>query len=289
MNKKDYAIIALVVFIWGINFLFMKYAINDAPPLLVGALRFLMVLLPAIFFLKKPNVAWRLLALYGLSISFGQFSLMFLALSWDFPTGLAALIVQIQVFLTVLFAGIVWREPILANHLLGMFTATLGLVLIGVGHYQGSFSFWTMLPVIGAATSWACGNLIVKRIGKVDPLSLVIWGSVSAFVAFSFSYLLVYDTTEIANHFTGLTWQGWLSIAFLAYISNLIAYTGWGSLLARYPASKVTPFALAVPAIALLVGYVVLNERLLPWHWLGIVIVMIGLLIHVLGGNLRRK
>ena len=91
MNIKDGLLMVLVIVVWGINFLFMKIALNDIPPMILGMLRFLLVIFPAIFWLKPPQTAWYWLVLYGLAISFGQFGLMFTALNLGLPTGLAAL------------------------------------------------------------------------------------------------------------------------------------------------------------------------------------------------------
>lgn len=288
MNLKDYLLILLVIGIWGVNFLFMKFALNEIPPMVLGMLRFFCVVFPAVFLLKRPPVPWHLLAAYGLTISFGQFALMFTALDWGLPTGLAALMLQVQVFFTVLIAGIVLREPVLAHHLLGMFTAAVGLVFIGIGHYQGQLPITAMLPVFGAAASWACGNIIVKRIGSVNALSLVVWGGIPAFCAFTLASLMLYGTDGLAQHVSNLTWKGIVGILFLAYVASLVGYTGWGALLAKHPAGRVTPFALLVPVIALLAGYLILNERLAAWHWLGIVVVMAGLTLHIFGSKWRR-
>ncbi len=289
MSPKDYLILSAVIVIWGVNFLAMRWGLDEVPPLILGMLRFLFILMPAIFFFKKPNTPWRYLILYGLSISFGQFSLMFLALSWQFPTGLAALILQAQVFLTVIFASLLLKESVQPNHLIGMVLAGLGLSFIGIGQYQGGFSLIGMLPVLGAALSWASGNIIVKKIGQVNPLSLVIWGNISALVAFSVCSLAMYGTDGVLAHLSHLTYKGLLSVIFLAYFASYIGYTGWGYLLARHSASKVTPFILLVPVLALVIGFIVLKEVLVFWHYVGIMVVLIGLGLHLMGGRLFDK
>jgi len=64
-----HALLALaVVFIWGTNFPIFKIALGVLPPLLLAVLRFGLVLLPAVFFIKRPAVSWRKLAAYGLFI-----------------------------------------------------------------------------------------------------------------------------------------------------------------------------------------------------------------------------
>lgn len=287
MTPKHYLIILAVITIWGINFLFMRFALDDIPPMVLGMLRFVGVLLPAIFFVKRPDVAWRWLILYGLTISFGQFSLVFLALTFGFATGLSALVLQAQVFLTVLFARIFLKEPVRANHLMGMLLAGIGLFMIGVGQYQGNLSLWSGLPVLGASLSWAFGNIVVKKIGAVDALSLVVWGNVSTLLAFVLACVGLYGAVGTAEYVANLSTLGVVSVAFLAYVSSLVGYTGFGYLLARHSAGRVVPFILLVPVIALLSGMVVLGERLGAWHWAGTAVVMTGLLWHMFGDRVK--
>lgn len=289
MPIKDYLILASVIIIWGINFLFMKLGLNEVSPSVLGMLRFLCVLFPAIFILKRPKVKWYYLIGYGLTISFGQFSLMFLALSWQFPTGLAALILQAQIFLTVLFAYLFLKESVKPNHIIGMIIAGLGLILIGIGQYTGNLSLIGILPVLGAAVSWAFGNIIVKKIGQVDALSLVVWGNVSAFIAFTLLSLFLYGGNGIISQLNNLTYQGIIGFLFLAYVASLIGYSGFGFLLARHSASKVSPFIMLVPVLALLFGFIFLKEQLGIWHWVGIMTVLLGLSVHLLGGKLIKN
>lgn len=285
MNAKDYLLILLVVAVWGINFFFMRLALDEIPPMMLGMLRFLCVVFPAVWLVGRPPVPLRLLVFYGLTISFGQFALMFTALAWGLPTGLAALMLQTQVFFTVLVAGLLLREPVAAHHIFGMVVAAAGLVFIGIGHYRGALPFAALLPVFGAAASWACGNIAVKRIGRVHALSLVVWGSIPALLAFSLASFALYGADGVAQHLSALSWRGTAGILFLAYAASLVGYTGWGALLARHPAGKITPFALLVPAVALLAGRILLNEKLNGWHWLGAAVVACGLLLHVFGGR----
>lgn len=175
MTPKDSLLAAMVITIWGVNFMFLKFVLQDLSPMVLGMLRFALVVFPALLWLKRPPVAWRWLVLYGVTISFGQFGLMFAALSLGLPTGLTALILQAQVFITVALAALLWREPIRANHLLGMLTAAAGLLLIGIGQQQGSVPMAALWAILGAAVSWALGNIVVKYIGKVNALSLVVW------------------------------------------------------------------------------------------------------------------
>ena len=133
MTPKDSLLAAMVITIWGVNFMFLKFLLQDLSPMVLAMLRFALVVFPALLWLKRPPVAWRWLVLYGITISFGQFGLMFAALSLGLPTGLTALILQAQVFITVALAALLWREPIRANHLLGIINDILDFSKIEAG------------------------------------------------------------------------------------------------------------------------------------------------------------
>lgn len=289
MPVQHFLILLMILCIWGINFLFMKWSVNEISPIMVGMLRFFCVVFPLIFLLKKPKTSWKYLILYGLIINFGAIVFMYLAISWQFPTGLSALIVQAQVFLTVILAFFIFGESVKLNQIFGMLCAGIGLLLIGIGQYQGKLPLLGLIPLVISAVFSAGGNIIVKKIGNVDALSLVVWGSLSSFVAFLCLALTVYGVDGVVSQTQHLTWRGWTGIVFSAYLSSVVGYAIWGFLLVRYSASQITPFALLIPVIALLVGFVFLAEKLGFWHWLGIIAVMLGLYLHLFCEKLFAK
>lgn len=214
---------------------------------------------------------------------------MFLALSMGVPTGLAALVHQSQVFFTVILAALVFKEGVRRHHFFAMMIAAVGLFLIGVGQFQGDMAVIGLFVVMAGSFSWALGNIVVKKLGNVNPISLVVWGNLSTFVAFTAGSLCLYGADGVGVQIANLKPLGWLSILYLAYVASLLGYGGWGYLLLRYPASQVTPLALFVPVVALLAGVLFMAEQLTAWHWLGIVVVMASLLIHVFGAKKIRS
>lgn len=286
MNAKDSLLAAFVLIAWGVTFLFMRMSLDEVSPMVLGMLRFLLLLFPAVFLLPRPQVPWYWLAAYGLAISFGQFSLLFVSLYLGMPTGLAALLHQSQVFFTVLLAALLLHEPIRRNHMLAMVLAAAGLALIGVGQHQGTVSWLATWASFGAAASWAAGNIMVKFIGKVNALSLVVWGNISSLLAFTLVSFWLYGAEGVWRQIGGMSWRGAAGVVFLAYIAGLLGYAGWGALLSRYESGRVAPLSLLVPVIALLVAKLFLNEYMNGWHWAGVLVVMLGLAVQVLGGRL---
>src|SRR5690606_34026470 len=106
MPLKDLLAALIVIVAWGMNFVVIKVGLGEIPPLLLGALRFTFVAFPAVFFIKRPALPWRIIFLYGLTISLGQFVFLFTAMSVGMPAGLASLVLQSQAFFTVLIAAL---------------------------------------------------------------------------------------------------------------------------------------------------------------------------------------
>ena len=144
--------------------------------MLLGALRFSLAACPAIFFVKRPNVPLRWLLAYGLTISLGQFAFLFYAMYVGMPAGLASLVLQAQAFFTLIFAAMFLHERIRAANLAGLVIAACGLALIGMqgGH---AMTFAGFMFTLAAAAMWALGNVVTKRMGRVDLVSLVVWAS----------------------------------------------------------------------------------------------------------------
>src|SRR5258708_31715271 len=83
----------------------MEVGTGGVAPPPVAALRFVLVAVPAVFFVKRPRASWRLVAAYGLFLGVGEFGLLFTAIKLGAPTGLSSLILQAPAFFTALLAA----------------------------------------------------------------------------------------------------------------------------------------------------------------------------------------
>ena len=133
VSRRDSVLAALVAVIWGVNFLVIDWGMAGVPPLLFLVFRFVGVALPAVFLVRRPQVSWWVLAVVGLTMSLGQFGLLYAALAAGMPPGLAGLVLQAQiVFTVVLSAGALAERPSRAQ-LSGVVLGSLGLVTIAAG------------------------------------------------------------------------------------------------------------------------------------------------------------
>lgn len=280
----------LVVLVWGVNFVVIRWGLNEVPPFLLAATRFSLVVFPAIFFIKRPNMPWRWLIAYGLFNSFGQFAFLFWAMKVGMPAGLASVVHQAQVFFTLIFSVLILQQRTQVAQWLGLAIAVLGLSLIAYGKSAGLATSMQMttiglvLNLLGAA-SWAVGNVVVsamRRAGiQAEPLGLVIWSSLVPIVPFLLISAL-FERSVYPNWHT-LSWHSGVSALYLAWGATVLGYGLWSRLLHLYEPNQVAPFTLLVPVVGLLTAWWVLGEWLNVWQYWGSACLLLGLVVNVLG------
>ena len=270
-----------VVAVWGTNFVIIRVALAELPPLLFAALRFTFCIVPAIFFLKRPEVPWRYLAAYGFLIGCGQFGLLFIAMDGRITPGLASLVVQMQVFFTV---GIfVW----LAGERIHRHQwAALLLGLAGIGIIAANTDATTtplgLALTLAAALSWSGGNYAARAAGRVDMLAFVVWSSLfSAPPLYLLSFLLE-GGAAMADGVARASAATWAAVAWQAAGNTMFGYVVWGWLLQRHSAAAIGPMALLVPVFGMGASVWWLGEPFPLWKFGAAALVMGGLTVSIL-------
>jgi O-acetylserine/cysteine efflux transporter len=287
VSPKDLLTALVVIVAWGVNFVVIKMGLHGVPPMLLGALRFSLAAAP-VFFVKRPQIPLRWLFAYGITISFGQFAFLFYAMSVGMPAGLASLVLQAQAFFTLIFAAMFLGERIRPANVVGLVIAAAGLAVIGMqgGH---SMTLAGFLLTLAASSMWALGNIATKRMGKVDLLSLVVWGSLIPPIPFFAMSLIFEGPALIESSLAHIPLVSVLAIAYLSFIATIVGYSLWGKLLSRYPAAQVAPFSLLVPPIGIASAAVFLGEAMTSVQIAGAALVMAGLAVNVFGGRIAAR
>lgn len=271
----------LVVFVWGINFIFVKLGLEEISPLLLCAVRFLLASVPAVFFIKRPAVPFRIIASYGLIMFALQFALLFIGLRVGMTPGVASLLMQVQVFFSMFFAVMFLGEQPRIGQVIGALISFMGIGVVAL-HFDHNVSLIGFLCILAAAASWGVGNLITKKINSANLIAVIVWSSFVACLPMFLLSLLFEGPSSVVTTYEHLTWKGILSLLYIVYISTWVGYGVWNWLISRYPVGMIVPFTLLIPVVGILSSVLVLGEPFYLWKLVAGLLVISGLCINLL-------
>jgi O-acetylserine/cysteine efflux transporter len=277
-----------VVFIWGTNFVVIRWGLDGLPPFLFATLRFTLSALPWVFFIRRPAVPWRKLAAFGVFLGVGQFALMFLAMRADISPGLASLVVQVQVFFTIGLSLLTLGERVRGYQMIGLLLTVAGLTVIAA-HLDATLTLKGLALVLAAAFFWACANMVAKSVGRIDMLGFMVWTSLFAVPPlFTLSWWLEGQAVMAVSVMQAGA-NIWVCVVWQAVGNTLFGYGAWNWLLSRHPAATVTPLAMLVPVFGMAASALALGETLPLWKLAAGALVLCGLAVIVLWPRLRAR
>ena len=251
------------------------------------------------------------LFIYAIGTFFMQYAFVFTAMHLGASAGLTALLLQVQIFITVLLAYIILGEAVSRMQIIGMLVGVIGLGVIAL-NLGGDMPLIGFICILIAAIGWSFGNIASKQVATqamaktmqqgaslhtgsitnskskasaLSALALVAWGGLIACVILTLSSLIFEGAAWQVTTFTQAPIKSWLSLGFIVYISTLIGFGLWSHLLAQNTASKVTPFALLVPVFGMATSVLLMGEVVTWWKMLAMVLILSGLVLANL--NLR--
>lgn len=274
-----------VIAIWGINFVVIQIGLRELPPIFLTFLRFFFAAFPAVFFIKRPQIPFKMLFAYAMLMFTLDFAFLFSGMYAGVSSGIASLTLQTQVFFTAILAMIFLKEKLTSWQILGALVAFSGIGLVAI-NTGGDVNTLGLLLVEFAALSWAGGNLVSKKIGKVDMFSLVVWGSLVAWPPLLLlSFILEHGKLSVES-ILNVSWLTIGSVAYLVYPVTLFGFAIWSWLLSRHAASTVAPFTLLVPIFGFSSSALILGEGMQGWKIGAGFLIVSGLVINLYGGKL---
>jgi O-acetylserine/cysteine efflux transporter len=257
MPPKHLALALLVNVLWGCNLVAGKVGVTHFPPLYFSGLRFVLVALLLVHWIRPQRGRMRQVVLIALTSGALHFSLLFIGMRLSGDVSSVAIVVQLNVpfatLLAVLFLGerIGWRRG------LAIAVAFAGVAVIGFDSRAFGYIDGLMLIVAGAFV-WGLSQVLMRGLSGVGVFALQGWiALISAPVMFMLSYLLEEGqaaATLAANA---------EAVGALVYAAVLGSVVGHGStyyLLTRYPVSTVSPMLLLTPFFGVLAGVALLGD-----------------------------
>lgn len=268
-------LLVIVTIGWGLNFVAAKWAYRELEPMLLLAVRFLLVGLMLLPFCTYPR--GKMLHILGLSFVLGtvHFGLMFTGIK-GVDAGVAAIAVQTQVPFAALLAALLFKDYLGWRRALGMVLAFSGMVLIA-GEPRMETSLVSLAMVIGASMVWAISTVQVKLMGEAPPFSVLAWSSL--FAAPQLLILSLIFETDQLGQLSNAAWYGWGGIIYMTLVVSVFGYGVWYTTLRQYDVNQVMPMTLLVPLSGLASGAWILGETMTWLMWLGAALTLMGVAI----------
>ena len=282
-KARLYACFALVYLVWGSSFLVGRIGVTDLPPLLFTSLRSLIagVLLLGLALYRGNRLPdsrheWRQIFFFALVlIAFSSGSATF-ALKYIASNEVALLNASMALWIAGLGTLGPKGQKLSVPSLLGLALGFVGVaLLVWPAEMRLTPHVGWQLLVLAAAAVWASGTIVYRnsalQLGPIafNAMIMLVGGVMLGAVGIA--------TGELPDwHWE---WRGMSAILFLAVFASAITYTAFTWLMKNARTDRVATFAYVNPAIATVLGWIVLGETLTPQQLLGMLIVLGGVVL----------
>lgn len=277
-----------VCFLWGCNFIAIKYSYESFPPFASLTIRFILTLIPLIFFVPRPKCSWGLLFEISLFQWIGQFGMSYSAIYLGLTPGLTALLLQSHIIFTLLISIFFYQYKPQMIELLGICIAVLGFSLIGA-QIDGTIFIGGFLCVLFAGLSIACSTMILREQRNLNMFQIIIWSCIFPILPMYGLSWFFEGPQALFEGFSKLTVNAGISLLYTAYFSTIVATPLWGILLKNYEPAKIAPFMLLIPVFAMISSYFAFGETLTTSSIIASALTIIGLFVNQLSRRLTNR
>ncbi|HEY0661374.1 MAG TPA: DMT family transporter [Lysobacter sp.] len=277
MPIRDIVLVLLICVAWAGNFLTSALALREIPPFLFTALRFALLALPLVFWLKRPaSGQWPRLIAVGLCVGVLHFGLSFSALKLAGDLSSPAIVMQSYVPMTALLAWLVLGERFGWRTALAIAISFAGVLVLGFDPLVLDRPMALGLMLV-SALFLAISTVLMKGLRGLDAYSQQGWValiSVGPLLAIS----MLIEPGGLAR-LPGVSWVAWFGVLYAAFVASLLGHGLYYVLVQRHPIARVTPWLLLTPVLAVGLGIAFWGDRPGPRLLLGGAMVLGGVLI----------
>ena len=273
MSFRDILIAISVPILLGFGFVIAKPAMLHFPPYLLMGMRFTIPALILVWWFPMPKGLF--LDLFKVSFigSTLQYGLTYNGLN-IIDASSAVLLVQLEVPFGILIAFFLLKEIPSIKNIVGLVIAFFGVfILTGAPNLEGKY--FGVLLVLSGAFTWSLGAVMAKPLSKkIGAFALMTWLCV-----FSGPMLILISVIFNGNpiqYILSANFYSWLTLIYLGFFMQPVAYGAWYYVLRKYPVNKVMPVLLLLPVTGLITSIFLLGENPPKQVFLGGTIIVFG-------------
>ena len=281
----------IVYLVWGSTYLAIRIMVETVPPLLGAGVRFtvagaVMLAVLAVRRSVRPTRAQLLSALLVGMLLPGANAVVSVA-EQEVPSAMAALLIA-SVPLWVLLMRRAAGEPVSRAGIAAVLVGFAGVaLLLKPGEQSGDATLLGLGAVVVAAVMWASGSFASPRIRLPgDPLVSTAWQMLLGGVVIVAVGLALGEAGEV--DVDAFSTRSLIALAYLIVFGSWLAYTAYAWLLQNAPISKVSTYAYVNPVVAIVLGFLILDEVITPITLVGAAIIVVSVALVVRIENARR-
>ncbi len=274
------ALYVLLCLIWGSTWLVIKVGYGGLGPFNVAAVRFLVsgiVLVPLVPLLgaKWPasRTEWALIAWVGLVLFGADYGLIYWGEQF-LDSGMTSILFALLPLVTIGFAHLyVPGDRITPRKLAGTVLAFVGIVaLFGDRVRLDPAGLGPMLAIVGSTVCAAASGVATKRHGThIHPAALNAPAMLIGAAALAVASIVAGDGLLLPRDAAT-----WAAVLYLAIAGSVVTFLIYFTLLKTWTVTSLSFISVFTPAIALILGFVFLDERPTLWTWVGAALVLGG-------------
>ncbi|WP_207426696.1 DMT family transporter [Pedobacter sp. SYSU D00535] len=296
VKLKAYLALAFICIVWGTTYLAVRVGVQDFPPFLFMGMRQSMagILLFAFVIIsgKRASLNWstvRLQIVPGICmITFGN-GIVAWAVQY-IPSGIAALICSmIPLYVILINLMINRKERPNWQIILGTILGLAGIVLIFRDHLlelKNREYLAGIIITIASCISWAAGTIYTqKNKSASDP---ILNASIQLFIGGAALLLIstVFEKDTVIPMLSGKALFAWI---YLVLFGSVAAFAAYLYALSKLPVALVTAYAYINPLVAVILGFLLLNEQINRYTVLAALVIVCGVYLVNSGYRLQHK
>ncbi len=276
-----------VCLIWGVNFAVMKIGLMQLDPYLFGLIRFSIVLIILLPWLRIVPGAMLKLFLLGNLIGGFQFALVFLGMDLTNHVSAMSVVVQMNIPISLLLAHFFLDERMSYWRTSGVIVSFIGVIIITLEPEILEEGI-VVIIILAATTLYSVGVILMRKIKSVPVFLTQAWisfYSVPAFIIMT----LIFEENQI-EQLRNIDLVGISMVLYTSILSTIVGYGGINFLLRKFPVTLISPFMVSVPVFATVSSVVFLGETLSAKFLIGAMVTLSGLgIIHYRDWQLKRR
>jgi len=278
---------AIIYFVWGSTFLAIRIGVNEVPPFLLAAIRFLIAGLVLYVWMlangeRSPTRReWTSISLLAVLIFVIDYGLLFWA-EQRVPSGIAAVVIAIiPAFMTISEIVFLKTQKLtfrLASALVIGLAGVAVLVIRTLNFGGAPIDPLGAAALIVASIGWSVASALLRKLPL--PSSKIMSSGAQMLAGGIFLAIASAALGEFPNfHPANVSREAWFSLAYLIIAGSIIAFTAYVWLIHHESPTKVGTYAYVNPVVAVILGYFLGGEALGSRTILGAVLVLISVIV----------